>query len=256
MKNPSKKIGCKIGADKEKIDFILFGDSHVIPLINLVDYLANQEDLSVVYISAGGCLPFLETYLLREDRAITDCANINKNVYQFSNDNNIKGIILAARWSFYTHGDYNLRGGYFVSNDADGPFNFDETINNGFEKGFNKTIDMYNASGIPVHILTQPPHQKYSPMSVYFLASKGLGSINTLSVTKAEFMELNKIPMSVFETRGDDINLYDVTNIYCTKILCPIGTSEKSFYNDENHLSDEGALRLKNVLYSVFLSDP
>lgn len=254
-KNSTELIGCRIGEEKEKVDFILFGDSHVPPLIGLFNDIAIKKGLSVVYASAPGCLPFLKTYLLRQDRKITNCDVVNKNIFQFANENNVNGIILAARWSLYTHGDYNLRGAYFVANDKNGPFNFKNTIKQAFYNGFNETVDKYNSSKIPIHIITQAPHQKYRPMSVYFLASKGIGNIEQLSVTRGEFAKLNNVPMNSFHTRADDIYIHNLTDLFCVNNICPIGTPYRSFYSDENHLSDFGAKRLTGMIEAILSND-
>jgi hypothetical protein len=40
IQDNERPIGCRIGAKKEAVDFIIFGDSHVLSSVELVDKLA------------------------------------------------------------------------------------------------------------------------------------------------------------------------------------------------------------------------
>jgi len=251
----SKPLGCKLGVEKESVDFILFGDSHVPPLLSLVERLAIKNGLSILYSSNGGCLPFLDTHLQRKDRKATSCYDVNEQILKFATEESVKGIILAARWSFYTYGDYNFRGGYFISNNRNGPFNLKDTLQDNFYLGLDKTIEEYSSAQIPIHILTQAPHQKVEPDSAYFLISKGNTSIDSLSVTRSEFDNLNEFAMDAFMMRKHKINIYDPTDIFCDTKLCKIGTTRKSFYNDQNHLSSNGANQLAPIFESILMQN-
>ncbi|MDB2665429.1 acyltransferase [Gammaproteobacteria bacterium] len=250
-----KPLGCKLGVEKESFDFILFGDSHIPPLVSLVERLAVKNGLSILYSSKGGCLPFLDTYLQRKDRKTTSCYDVNKQIYKFAIEESVKGIILAARWALYTHGDYNFRGGYFVSNNKNGPFNLKDTLQENFYLGLDKTIEEYSSAKIPIHILTQPPHQKVEPDSAYFLISKGNTTIDSLSVARSEFDNLNELAMDAFVTRDHKMNIHNLTDIFCDSKLCKIGTLRKSFYNDQNHLSSYGANQLDSIFESILIQN-
>ena len=249
------QLGCKLGVEKESVDFILFGDSHIPPLASLVERLAIKNGLSILYSSNTGCLPFLDTYLLRKDRKTTSCYDVNKQILKFATEESVKGIILAARWAFYAHGDYNFRGGYFISNNKNGPFNLKDTLQENFYLGLDKTIEEYSSAKIPLHILTQAPHQKIEPESAYFLISKGNTSIDSLSVTRSEFDNLNEFAMDAFMARDHKINIYNLTDIFCDTKLCKIGTTRKSFYNDRNHLSSYGANQLVPIFESILMQN-
>ena len=98
---------------------------------------------------------------------------MNQRVYDFAQKQQVKGIILAARWSYYTHGDYNFKGAQLISNKINGPFSLENSIDT-FSSAFNRTIDKYISVEIPVHIITQPPHQEYRPESFYFFLERVL----------------------------------------------------------------------------------
>ena len=105
---------------------------------------------------------------------------------------------------------------------------------------------------MPIHLVTQPPHQKYSPELVYFFTSKGRGSIETLSVKRSDFQKLNEIPINVFTTHENKIDVYNITNLFCDESICPVGDKAGSFYFDSDHLSTYGSLKLSNTIESIF----
>ena len=100
-------FGCFLGAKKDRLDFVFFGDSHSLSLKTIVDELANIHGVSVFYIGASGCIPFLNIYLDRSDQLGNDCFKLNQRVAEFAEDKNIRGIILSAKWSYYTNGYYD-----------------------------------------------------------------------------------------------------------------------------------------------------
>ena len=244
--------GCYLGEKKSKVDFVLFGDSHALSLRILVDDLARKRGISVFFTGSSGCVPFMGVYPDREDIYENNCNLLNQRVYEFAKRNEAKGLILSARWSYYTLGDYSLSGGQLISDKPDGPFSLGHSIDT-FSKAFNITVDKYALSGIPIHLITQNPHQKYVPESAYFSVSKGYGSLDSLSIARSQFENLNAIPVAVFNERRDDIDLARITDVFCGDDKCLIGDQNKSYYYDDDHLSSYGALKLTEIIDSFFV---
>ena len=246
--------GCNLGADKERVDFILFGDSHSLSLRLLIDDVARQKGIKVFFTGSSGCLPFVGIYPDRTDQNVRNCNLLNERVYNLSKVENIKGIILSARWSYYTLGNYDFRGSQFISDKENGPFTLQHSIDT-FSKAFESTVKKYNSIKIPIHLITQPPHQKYHAESAYFFISKGLGTIENMSIKKSDFQKLNKIPINVFSTYEDEVDVYNITEFFCDELFCPIGDQTGSFYYDEDHLSAYGALKLEGIIETIFLNE-
>ena len=247
----SKSWGCYLGEKKPKVDFVLFGDSHSLSLRMLVNDMASKRGISVFFTGSSGCVPFIGVYPDREDIYENNCYLLNQRVYEFANKNEVKGIILSARWSYYTLGDYSLGGGQLISDKPYGPFSLEHSIDT-FSKAFNITVDKYALSDIPIHLITQNPHQKYSPESAYFSVSKGYGSLDSLSIERSQFENLNAIPLAVFKERRDEIDLAIITDVFCGDEICPIGDQYKSYYYDDDHLSSYGALKLTGIIERFF----
>ena len=176
---------------------------------------------------------------------------MNKRVFELAKSTDLDGIILSARWSYYTLGDYDLNGAQLVSDMAEGPFNLQHSIDT-FTGALGITIKSFNSIGVPIHLISQPPHQRYLPESVYFSSSKGIGSIESLSVKRTDFNRLNEIPINAFYKHEDDINIYNITDLFCNEFVCLIGEKNRSFYYDNDHLSTFGALKLEKVIEEIF----
>ena len=246
----AEQWGCTLGRGDGEINFILFGDSHSLSLKTLIDEKAKEKGIKVFYTGSSGCLPFISIHPQRNDQYRNNCNLLNKRVFELAKNSDLDGIILSARWSYYTYGDYNFRGAQLVSDMPEGPFNLKHSIDT-FSNALGVTTDNFNSIGVPIHLITQPPHQKYSPQSVYFSIFKGFGSIESFSVKRTDFDKLNEIPINAFYKYESNINIYNITDLYCDEFLCLIGEKEKSFYYDNNHLSSDGAIKLEKIIEEI-----
>ena len=243
--------GCTLGRDEGDIDFILFGDSISLSLSSLIDEKGKKRGMKIFYTSANGCLPFAGIYPEGNDQYQNNCNLLNERVYQFAKDSKVKGIILSAIWSYYTLGDYDFRGAQLISDKANGPFTLQHSIST-FSNAFDVTVKKYTSIEVPIHLITEPPRQKYLPKSAYFMIERGRSSITDLSVKRSNFEKLNEIPITVFSTHENEIDIYNITNLFCDELLCPIGDKNGSFYYDNTHLSTYGASKLSNTIENIF----
>lgn len=246
------KWGCNLGAHKDKVDYILFGDSHALSLKSMIDEIGKKNNTMIFFTGSSGCIPFLGIFPKRTDQKVNNCNYLNTRVFKLASEDNIKGIILAARWSYYTLGDYDFKGGQLIANNKDGPFTLDNSIK-AFSESFNYTVSKYKEIKVPIHLIGQVPHQIYSPESAYFMTSKGFTDLKSVSVSREKFNELNKIPLDVFISHEDSINFYDVTDFFCDVSICPLGTKNQSFYYDDDHLSTSGANKIRPMVEKIFL---
>jgi hypothetical protein len=175
---------------------------------------------------------------------------LNERIFELAKSNDVDGIILSARWSYYTYGDYGFSGAQLISNSPEGPFSLQHSIDT-FNSALEDTVNNYNSIDVPIHLITQPPHQKYPPQSVYFKSAKGMDSVESLSVRRSDFDRLNEIPINTFYKYENKINIYNITDLFCDEYLCPIGERDRSFYYDDDHLSIDGALKLEKVIEKI-----
>ncbi|MDC1445947.1 acyltransferase [Amylibacter sp.] len=246
----AEEWGCILGRSEGEINFIFFGDSHSLSLKTLIDEKAKEKGIKVFYTGSSGCLPFMGIYPMRNDQYENNCNLLNKRVFELAKSTDIDGVILSARWSYYTYGDYDFSGAQLISDTPEGPFNLQHSIDT-FTSALGDTVDNFNSIGLPIHLITQPPHQKYPPQSVYFSSAKGMSSLDSLSVRRSDFDRLNEIPINAFYKYENKINIYNITDLFCDEYVCLIGERDRSFYYDNNHLSTDGALKLEKVIDKI-----
>ena len=246
----SDEWGCLLGVEKERIDFILFGDSHALSLKNLVDNIATEKNLSVFFTGSSGCPPFIGVVPNRPDQRTNNCKALNDRVLNYAREQKVNGIILSARWSYYIDGNYDGSGAQLIARSSDGPFTRENSIK-AFNQSFLETVKEYKGSNIPIYLISQPPQQVSSPESLYFRAARGISSIYDLSVAREKFEELERIPIKIFKSSEDEINLYHIIDIFCDEEKCLIGEINKSFYYDDDHLSTYGSLKLEETILEI-----
>ena len=72
-----------------------------------------------------------------------------------------------------------------------------------------------------------------------------------MSVAREKFEELERIPIKIFKSSEDEINLYHIIDIFCDEEKCLIGEINKSFYYDDDHLSTYGSLKLEETILEI-----
>ena len=244
--------GCILGRGEGETNFILFGDSHSLSLKKLIDEKAKQKGIKVFYTGSSGCVPFVGIYPQRDDQYLNNCNLLNKRVFELAKSSDLDGIIFSARWSYYTLGDYDFNGAQLISDKEDGPFNLQHSVDT-FISALGITIEKFNSIEVPIHLITQAPHQKNPPQSAYFSSFKGIGSIESLSVKRADFDRLNEIPINAFYEYDNIINIYNITDLFCDEFVCLIGEKDRSFYYDDDHLSIYGAMKLEEIIEEILL---
>lgn len=112
----------------------------------------------------------------------------------------------------------------------------------------------YQEAGIQLYIITQVPEQRFKAKLVYYKLYTESSSFEekllSVSVSRLKHQELQSYVMSLFkplQSKGE-IRLINFDDFLCSADTCPIGTPEKSFYLDDNHLSLDGEALLKNGL--------
>lgn len=237
---------CTLGNPDRPPSFLVFGDSHGLSLLDAFDSAARQTGVSGEFSGASGCTPFLGVYALRNDQKSKNCHVANSRLLQYANDLQVAHVILVARWTYYTDAGYTGSDRLsYIARSPNGPRNRAES-RAAFEHGLVTTLQAYKEAGIGLTLITQVPQQVTDPMLAYAQAyrssSDPANTIFMLSVTRQQHRELQGFVEDLFELY--DASVLDFTDILCEDGFCPIGTSDTSYYFDNDHLSLAGADRL------------
>ena len=247
----SKSWGCEIGdLASPNVDYILFGDSHALSVQAIMDKVGRSEGKKIFFTGASGCIPFMGVFPNRNDQEVNDCYKLNERVFAFAKENRIKKVILVARWSYYTLGDYSFKGSQLISTSEEGPYTLEGSIE-AFENGWKNTYSRYSSEGIELSVLSQAPHQKHEAETIYFRVARGYSTLEEESVSQKDFDELSEVSRSILSEPKAGVAFYDLREFFCDGKTCLIGNAGKSYYYDEDHLSGPGAIRIEPIIRSV-----
>ena len=245
--------GCRLGQEDTKPQFVLFGDSHSLSFTQLADEIGRSNGFGGFYAGAPGCPPLLGVYVERNDQNAINCNLLNQRISNYIIENEIKAVVLVARWAFYGKGDYDGEEKQYIS---DLPIlNAERLPSQGsFERLFNQTVDFYTKNGVEVVLITQVPHQKIDPQAGYYNFFRWGIPLQESSVSTADFSYLSQSDRTLFDQRDSDIAIVDSTMIMCSSGHCPIGTESGSYYFDDDHLSAFGAIMFRRSMEHELVS--
>lgn len=244
--NQNPEFPCTVGeATKTKIDIAIFGDSHSGVMLPAFDLLGKERNLKIIRIGAGGCPPILNTYVLKGHREPSYCKEIALKQFKFVRENNIKNIVLIAKWQSYAN-DSNL--GEKANSKRNKAASF-----LAFKNGLKTTVEKYQSLGVKVWIMYQAPQQSVSVNQLYYkLSNDDLNDLEKSKLIASYSIPYEKHMMNQLLSRDaiDSTNSFVINpdKILCGSKTCLAGTPSEPFYRDKDHLTPYGALLLKSLL--------
>ncbi|RMN27771.1 Acyltransferase protein [Pseudomonas coronafaciens pv. zizaniae] len=229
----------------------VFGDSHAEALLSTFDAVARDQGTTVVHIGLGGCLPLLGVDVASGNHAPGVCEALAGREFAYVKKHKIKKVVLVARWTLYTDGDYGkkLSARYFLIS-ASRQERTREASRIVFTQALEATVQAYRAIGSEVIIVAQVPQQLIEPKNLYYRLARNnpknaahtLQLISEVSVTVETHERLQHFTRTLFEhaQASDQIRLIIPDSAFCKLGQCLIGDL-KSYYKDFNHLNAEGA---------------
>jgi peptidoglycan/LPS O-acetylase OafA/YrhL len=237
---------CRLGKADKKASFMLFGDSHSLPLLDLFDQIAAKQGIAGVYVGESACPPLLGIYVIGDEL----CYLLNQKVFDYVKTQKIKKIFLVARWTYYTEGRLRGRELTYLGLRKDDHRTL-AVSRAAFEKGLREVVDQYTQLGVEITIFPQVPQQSYDPQSVFYGAYQN-GAIDTeildkYSLTRSDHLALQSYTNGIF-SKLPTIRFVSVDDIFCDEEKCKFGDSRGSFYSDDDHLSVYGSSHLSDVV--------
>ena len=253
---------CDINPSAEAApSFVLYGDSHSLQLLATFEAAARDTARRGIFAGFSGCAPLPGTVpLTRPDQGSHDCRALNERVFALAGSLHPRDMFLVAQWSYYTDA---WSGGYInaIGLAPQEPATV-EGSRKAFAAGAAKVAAWARRTGTRVHVIAQVPQQPYRPDAAYERAfSRGVATeaqLLELSVTRARHEEMQAFPNSVWHRQADGKSLVFVNfdNLLCDAERCPIGTASRSNYQDQSHLSADGASRLLLPLARLLATGP
>ena len=239
---------CRIGEDKEKAGFVVFGDSHALSLFPAFDAAGKAAGMGGVFSGASGCTPFLAIHALRPDQHKHNCHVLNQRVYDYVKQNKIRHLFLVARWTYYTDRGYTGNEYYSAIGllpDSPGDLALSR---HAFEVGLNATVEEYAKLGTRLVVVEQAPQQKYAAKKIYYKAFSNdpeqfIRNIRSLSIPYEKHRALQSYVGDLFRNyqASRNLNLVSPDHLFCDAQVCAAGNERMTFYADTDHLSAASA---------------
>lgn len=259
---------CVLGnIQKSKIDFLLLGDSHAMHSQPLLNKIGLEKNLKGAFGGNSGCPPLLGVFPFRGQPHPNDeaklCFNFNQHGLEMAKLQNIKTVILIARWDYYVDGGNSgslnkITDDSLIVGDID-------TTRHIYREGVRKTFETYKREGIKVIIMLQVPHQKANIKHVLegifanhkFHEEKQLEIYTTDAVETKEHLkkqEVASLPWLQLTKTNElkDLIVIDPTHAFCKAGRCAYMSKGEAFYTDHDHPSEIGFARLETQFLRAF----
>jgi peptidoglycan/LPS O-acetylase OafA/YrhL len=251
---------CALGSAGRAPTFFVTGDSHARALypalVSAVDSLGRSGRLA----GRNGCVPLLGVHVYRPRFGWTDCRALAERVFEQVRASGIGTVILVARWSYYTSGDYTGRNRALVAQAAHrlpaGPES-DAVL----AAAFDSTLARYAAIGVRVIVVDQVPQQLATADEIY----SHIALVGAEPPTHARLAErsvpvrrhvvlqarMDTVLRAAIRRHGGRVDRVSLDSVYCDGAHCLVGEPTVSWYADADHLSPEGARRAVPSLRQV-----
>ena len=264
LKKNQDKI-CKIGnKNSDKIDFIVFGDSHVTGFHEAFNNYGKENNKSGLFVGYAGCPPILNIYSLRPDQSEKNCYQLNKLVSEITKEKGVRNLFFISRWTYYTGGEsFNTELNLIsLKPKARANKNLSRLA---FQKGLQDTLEFYSNQKARVFIFEQVPYQNIEPEQIYYRSfndNKKIFNENLVnySVNLSEHEKLQKFVNGLFQSSNKiykNLTIVPTSDFLCDQRTdkCLIGNNINSFYADKGHLNRIGARLVFDKAMKIIVSN-
>ena len=252
---------------KHKIDFMLLGDSHAMHSQPLLNKIGLEKNLKGAFGGNSGCPPLLGVFPVRGQPHPNDeaklCFSFNQHGFEMIKLQDIKTVILIARWDYYVDGGNT--GSLNEITDESLIIGDINAIRQLYAESVRKTFELYKKEGVKVVVLLQVPHQNINIKQFLegafsknkFQKGEELEIFSNDSIQTKDHRKKQEIassPWLQLAKNNDlkDLIVIDPTNIFCEAGHCPFMSKGDAFYTDHDHPSEIGFARLENQFLRAF----
>lgn len=212
------------------ISFVLWGDSHALAVAKLCDKLAKNYRLKGALATKSGATALLGNW---NEQVEQEAVNWNHAVLNYVHRNKIPNVIIVSRWSVCAD----------VGNEQETDL---------FAKALQHTAQSLSGKGIRVWVMMQIPEQPANPQRELALAAWSKRSV-PVGITIEQHAEIQQPVFFAFSKLDSSIVLNPHEFCFDAEGRSRIGSGERSFYRDDDHLSYVGAKELiQPLLRPVF----
>lgn len=249
---------CALGPTQgKKPKFVVWGDSHADAMMPAFKAMADETGVSGWFAGSISCQPLLgakRIYSLEDHK----CPDFNTAMLQAIERNDIRTIVLVARWNVSVFGRTRLEldnglEQVFIVDDQSHWASLEEN-QRVFERGLRRTLSRLAAGGRQIYLVLDVPNTNVATPA--FLAREAsAGRIGNQASTDArQYFDQQKFIRGLFDNLASDygLQIIDPAKALCAGSECLIAADGRSLYRDDQHLSVFGALHLRDLLRPMF----
>jgi peptidoglycan/LPS O-acetylase OafA/YrhL len=248
---------CKLGAPAPggELSFAVFGDSIGSSLLPAIDAVAALHGRKGVELTRGGCYPLVGISQASDppEHRRSCTAFVNASVDYINAHPTITSVIIAGRWTSAAEGGRfgaNMTSDWYITDAESKSTGYTEN-KDVFIRAITRDVNAF--AGRRVFVAMSVPEQKVDVPRIAALA-RYLGREVGLDVDRREFDHRQRFVNVVLTELSTRLGfaLLDLGRWFCTANVCPATRGDVSLYSDDNHLSREGALTVKDAFAPVF----
>ena len=242
---------CRFGTDDtSKPELFFWGDSHAAALLPGIIEKTKEHGLITLHASKSSCLPILGLGATLKDDS--NCADFHQLMINQIGSSGIKHVLIAGAWAAYVNVEAVGSTSVILSKGqaVDKKSGVAPEV---FRNYLTDMVEDLRAKNIHVWIVRQVPWQgeaiahKLTKLAMEHRDTTGLGLPLEEHLHRQEFVN------AVFDGLADDsVTILDPTPLMCTDIFCPAQKDGYSLYKDNDHLSVQGAMMLRELFEPVF----
>jgi len=239
---------CHLGTAGQPARTVVIGDSHAASLLPAFARIARERREDILFVASSGCPPLLGVAPRRHGRDLEACRALNERAFKLVEQQRPLDVFLVANWTYYTDGNY-----FFENLSVIGIDQTPETLagsRDAFARGLALTLSRYDSLPVNVHVVQRVPVQLRTATDLIRDVVTGSASphdaIRRVSVPLDVHRRSLTFVSSAFDAlragRRPRADLIDLEGVYCDSEVCSFGRDGVSYYFDDSHLSESGAL--------------
>jgi hypothetical protein len=226
---------CTLGDANSSVVVLAYGDSHAGALIPALDKYGTHAHVRVVFTAIGSCMA-LSGLIVRTDYPAA-CRDITRQTMRFASQTHPRAVIVMEAWTGY------LRGGTIRTSTG-------KKGTDALAFALHKTLEQYQALGIPVVLVEDNPHQPGNAVPkarIRFAKNPTDRELNANAITRAQAAQQQAKVNAVLKSAASQfpsVSTFGVASALCNNEICPWARDQTFLYYDSGHLSISGALQV------------
>ena len=251
---------CTIGNTAHALTF-LWGDSHAGALFGALEKVTKENGEGIIYGASPQCPPLLDA------GTSVECIEGNRRRldYILARDE-IKTVILGARWSLYLEGRFIAAGEaetnsgvpHMIGPDGKPYLLFSDAARHHFKDGIRNLVQVLMANGKHVILVYPIPETGYNIPQTLALISRTGQNPADFTISRDVYVQRQWRAIRILEDLGHHKLLTRIypDRVFCRGTRCMTVAHGSPLYFDSHHLSIPGALMLEQPIEQALARVP